>query len=247
MLNPGVVAAGLFGALLGPLLRGQIFRYAVPAGEARRRRCPHCGVDLARSTVAGRFGLLSPTGRCPGCPGRLGPATGVVEAVAGTVFAVLAWRVDGPLPLLAYAWIAVFGIVLGFVDVAVHRLPDRLTVRAGAGGVVLFGVAGVTAGQFARFGVALACGLAVVTAYVALVALGPGGLGTGDAKLGFAVGLATGWYGWAAAFHSTLAGLVLASGYAGALLLLRRINRRDHLPHGPAMLAGALAAVLATV
>lgn len=245
-MTPGVVvaAAGLAGALLGPLLREQIFRYGVAAGEPRRRICPHCAQILGLLPGGIPLGVLPPTGRCPYCRRAVGPRTGLVEVVAATVLAALVWRIGGGLPLLAYAWVAGCGIVLGFVDAAVRRLPDQLTLAAGTGILVLLGLAAVTADQVGRYGVAATCGLALTVAYLGLVVLSPGGLGPGDAKLAFVLGLATGWYGWATALHGALAGLLLASGYAAALLLLRRVGRRDQLPHGPAMLTGALAAVL---
>ncbi|GIG89011.1 prepilin peptidase [Plantactinospora endophytica] len=227
-MNPGVVAAaGLLGVLLGPLLRRQVVRYAVPAGDSRE----------VRADSAGAVG-------CPSA-GRVGVVAGMVFAVlAGIVFAALAARVEEPLPLLAHLWIAGFGIVLGFVDVAVRRLPDRLTLPAAAGAAGLLGVAAVGSGEFGRYAVAVACALALAGAYLGLVLLSPGGLGPGDAKLALGLGLVTGWYGGGTTLTGALAGLLLASGYAAVLLRLRRIDRRHHLPHGPAMLTGAFGAVL---
>ncbi|WP_234359549.1 prepilin peptidase [Plantactinospora sp. BC1] len=259
-MTPGVVAAaGLLGVLLGPLLRREIFRYAVPAagppeespprpdvpvGRSVRRSCPHCAATIGAPTRRNPLGVLPPTGRCPRCRGAVGPRAGLVEVVTATVYAALAARVDDVLPLLAYAWIAGFGIVLGFVDVAVRRLPDRLTLPAGAGVAGLLGAATLASGQFGRYAVAVACALALAGAYLGLLLLSPGGLGPGDVKLALGLGFATGWYGWSTALSGALAGLLLASGYAAVLLRLRRVGRRDHLPHGPAMLAGALGAVL---
>ncbi|MEQ4300632.1 A24 family peptidase [Plantactinospora sp. B6F1] len=241
VVTPGVVAAaGLLGILLGPLLRRQIFRYVLPGG----RSCPHCAALLGVPTRWNPLGVPSPTGRCPRCREAVGPRTGLVEVVAAAVFAALAARTDGVLPLLAYAWIAGFGIVLGFVDVAVRRLPDRLTLPAAAGLAGLLGAAALTSGQVGRYAVAAASALALAGAYLGLVLLSPGGLGPGDVKLAIGLGLATGWYGWSSTLYGALAGLLLASGYAAVLLRLRRIGRRDHLPHGPAMLTGALGAVL---
>ncbi|MFY1688866.1 prepilin peptidase [Plantactinospora sp. WMMB782] len=173
-----------------------------------------------------------------------GPPTGLVGAVAAVVFGTLAARVDGVLPLLGHLWLAGFGIVLGFVDVAVRRLPDRLTLPAAAGLAGLLGAASVTSGQLARYALAATCALALAGAYAGLVLLSPAGLGPGDAKLALGLGFATGWYGWSSTLTGALAGLLLAGGYAAVLLRLGRIGRHDHLPHGPAMLTGTLGVVL---
>ncbi|MGI5212662.1 prepilin peptidase [Plantactinospora sp. CA-290183] len=245
-MNPGaVVAAGLAGAALGPLLRARILRYAVPAGTPWRRDCPYCATALVRPGPRGLADILPPTGACPRCGERIGPAPGLVEVVAATVLGALAWRIGGTSPLLAYGWIAGFGIVLGFVDVAVRRLPDRLTLPAAAGGLALFGLV-VLAGEAppGRLGTALLCALAVTGCYLGLVLVSGGGLGPGDARLAFGTGLATGWYGTDAAFLGVVGALLLASGYAGTLLALRRIGRTDPLPHGPFLLTAALVAVL---
>ncbi|MDG4790873.1 prepilin peptidase [Micromonospora sp. WMMD1102] len=180
------------------------------------------------------------------CTSSAGPRAGLVAAVGAVVFAALAARVDGVLPLLGYLWLAGFGIVLGFVDVAVRRLPDRLTLPAAAGLAGLLGAASATSDQFARYAVAAACALALAVGYAGLVLLSPAGLGPGDAKLALGLGFATGWYGWSTTLTGALAGLLLASGYAAVLLRLGRIGRHDHLPHGPAMLTGTLGAVLLT-
>ncbi|WP_422772544.1 prepilin peptidase [Plantactinospora sp. WMMC1484] len=258
------LAGGFLGLLAGPVLRGRIFRYAVPAGQPWRRDCPSCAAAaVGRPTLRNPLGALPPTGRCPHCRHPVGPRPGLVELIAVIVFAALAIRavgVDTPatraapvaspdlllvvLPLPAYAWIASVGIVAGVVDVAVRRLPDRLTLPAAGGFALLLGAAAIASAQLSRYAVAAACALAAAGVYLGLVLLSPGSLGAGDAKLALGLGFATGWYGWSTALSGLLAGLLLASGYAAILLRLRRIGRRDHLPHGPAMLTGALAALV---
>jgi leader peptidase (prepilin peptidase)/N-methyltransferase len=237
------VVAAAIGASLGPPLRAQILRYAVPAGEPWRTDCPHCGTRLVRS---GPLAVSRPTGRCPRCAERVGPRTGVVEVVAATVLALLAWRVDDAWSWPALGWVAAIGVVLAFVDIAVHRLPDRLTLAAFVGGLGLFGVAALAGGRSAELWTALICAVVVGVGYLVLVLLAPAGMGLGDAKAAFTVGLATGWFGWAVAFVGAAAGFVLAGVYAAGLLIARRVGRKDHIPHGPFLLAGALLAIALT-
>ncbi|MEJ3742985.1 A24 family peptidase [Actinomycetes bacterium KLBMP 9797] len=228
--------AALVGAVLGPAIRAQIFRHGVPADQAWRRDCSECGA------AAGGL-LLAPSGRCPRCRCRVGPRPGVVEAVAAVVFAFLAWRMPEPLPLLALCWVAAFGVVLAFVDVAVHRLPDRLTLPAFGGGAILFGLSAAVDGDFRRYAVAVACAVILAAGYLVLVLISPGGMGLGDAKAALSVGLVAGWFGWSAAATAAVAGFLLAGGYAVALLALRKVGRKDHIPHGPFLLLGALTAL----
>jgi leader peptidase (prepilin peptidase) / N-methyltransferase len=254
-LTQTLVAAlgGVFaGVLVAPMLRARIFRHAVPAEQWVRHDCPCCGRQLVRTGWRGVCALLPPTGRCPGCRRRIGPPAGSVEAVAGVVVALLALvllegsaGIPGPvLELAALAWVAAFGVALGFIDLAVHRLPDRLTLPAYGGALVLFGAAALVTGSLGRFGLAVLFGWGMALAYLLLVIAHPAGMGLGDVKLALPLGLALGWFGGAAVVLGAAAGFLIAGVVAVVLLALRRVGRRDSIAHGPAMLLGAFAVVL---
>jgi leader peptidase (prepilin peptidase) / N-methyltransferase len=231
-----ILAAAAAGLLLSPLLRAQVFAHTVPAGESWRHRCPHCG-----ARVSGAF--LPPTGRCPRCRARIGPPPALVEVVAAATLAVVAWRVREPLPLLAVAWVALFGVVLAHVDATVHRLPDRLTFPAAGGALILFGLSAVVDGGYGRLASAVACALTLAAFYLVLALISPNGMGLGDAKAALSVGLVAGWFGWGIAVAAAIVGFLLAGLFATALLLLRRAGRKDHIAHGPFLLLGGLAAI----
>ena len=169
---------------------------------------------------------------------RLGPRPFSVEFVAALVLGLLATLIHDPLPLLAFGWIAAIGVVLGFVDVAVHRLPDRLTFAAFGGALPFLALA-----DLPRTGRALIGSLALAAVYLLLVVASPGGMGLGDAKLALCLGLALGWYGWVTVVYGAAAGFLFSGLFALALLALRRVTRKDSLAHGPFMLLGALAAL----
>ncbi len=159
--------------------------------------------------------------------------------MAGAVLALLIWRVDDPLPLAALIWIALVGVVLVFVDLAVHRLPDRLTLTAFGGAAVIFAFA-----NLAHFAWALLGSVALSGLYLLLALANPAGMGLGDVKLGLSLGLALGWFGWLAVVYGAGAGFVFSGIFAVAMLLSRRLTRKDSIAHGPFMLLGALAAIM---
>ncbi|MFJ4190155.1 prepilin peptidase [Kitasatospora sp. NPDC089509] len=233
-----VTGAVLVGLLLAPLLRGLIARFAVPEGEPRCGACPLCGRAVGL--------LLPPSGRCPGCRGRLGAGAGTVEAVTAAVAVGVAYAADGA-AVAALAWAGALGVALGFTDVRVRRLPYRLTGPLLAGVAVLLTVAALAEG---RPGVLLRC-LLVALAVGALleVAVQVGALGPGDSPLGFVLGGLLGWYGWWVAIGGLVAAVVLAGLWgtlrALALLVRRRPWRGLDVPVGPFLLLGALTAVLA--
>ncbi|MEU6968000.1 prepilin peptidase [Kitasatospora aureofaciens] len=232
-----VSGAVLVGLLLAPLLRGLIARFAVPEGEPWCEACPLCGRAIGR--------LLPPTGRCPGCRGRLGAGAGTVEAVAVAVAVAVAYAAEGP-QTAALVWAGALGVALGFTDGRVRRLPYRLTVPLLAGVAALLAVAALAEG---RPGVLLRC-LLVALAVGALleVAVQIGALGPGDSPLGLALGGLLGWYGWWVAIGGLFAAVVLAGLWgtlrAAALLVRRRPWRGLEVPVGPFLLLGALTALL---
>lgn len=223
----GAVVGTAIGLAASPSLRAAATRYAVEYGEPPLACCR-----------GGRYARL-PSGRCPACGERGGPAPGLVELVAAGVGAALGSAAQWPTaPVLA--WVGLFGVVLGFVDAAVFRLPDVLTLP------LALGTAGLLVATADQGDVLLRClyaGLAFGACYGVLALLAP--MGFGDAKLAPSLGALLGWYGWRTVLAGFFYGFLLLSLWGAALLLTRRSKRGDSLAFGPAMLLGALLAVLA--
>jgi leader peptidase (prepilin peptidase) / N-methyltransferase len=141
------------------------------------------------------------------------------------------------------AWAAAAGVVLAGVDLAVHRLPDRVTFPACAAvGAALLADAAV-------LGTWGALGRAVLAAAVAfgLAALGalasPQGLGYGDVKLLGLLGLVLGWVGWGALLAGVFLGLLTGALVSLVLVASRRAGWRTAQPFGPPLLVGAVLAL----
>jgi leader peptidase (prepilin peptidase)/N-methyltransferase len=154
---------------------------------------------------------------------------------------LLAWRIQSPVALAAISWIAVLGIALVYIDIAVHRLPDRLTFLAFGGALVMFGI-----GDLGRLSGALLCCLALASGYLLMSLTSGGGLGLGDGKFALSLGLALGWFGWFATLYGAALGFVFAGLFAIVMLVAGRLSWTQAIPHGPFMLLGALVAILTT-
>lgn len=227
-------------SLVAPVLRWLVVVHSVPAGHSWRDRCPDCGTPLLR--------VASPAGRCAGCGQRQGARPWLVEAATAAAAAlVVVTAVAGGWPaaaVVALAGWAAVAVVLAFVDLAVHRLPDRLTLPAAAWVLGWLAVAAALAGTGGAWlrAVTAAAGCGLGFALISLL-LGSRGYGLGDAKLALSTGALLGWLGWGA----VLAGLFLAFLASGlvalALLAARRVRWRDSLPFGPFLIAGTLAAL----
>ncbi|WP_245722763.1 prepilin peptidase [Micromonospora matsumotoense] len=235
----------LAGALaVVPVLRLAVARYAVPPGVVDRAGCDGCGapIGLDRPLPA-----LGPAARCPACRGRIGAAPLAVEALLLAAVAMLV-LVDGVLAeRAALAWWLGWAIPLILVDLAVHRLPDRLTWPAAAGTWALLGVAALTgagAGPWLR---AVSAGTALGLAFAATtLLLGRRGFGLGDAKLALGTGALLGWHGWGLLVTGLVLTFLLSALVSVVLLASRRVGWSSHLPFGPFLVAGTCAALLLT-
>jgi leader peptidase (prepilin peptidase)/N-methyltransferase len=216
-----VVSIGLLGVLVGGYLPGVIER--VPAGEP----------------------VLVGPGATSGPAHRLDRQSLPIIAVTAVVFALLAARFGFSAELPAFLYGAAAGIALAAIDLTHHRLPNALTLPSYviAGG--LLGLAALVRGELEPFLRALA-GMAVLYAlYYLLMLIYPAGMGFGDVKLAGVVGLYLGWLGWAEVIIGGFLGFVIGALAGLGLMAAGRATRKSALPFGPAMLLGALIAVIA--
>ena len=169
--------------------------------------------------------------------------------VAGTALAAAAALAAGPAltgirPAAgALAWFGGAAVVLAGVDLASHRLPDRVTYPAAVVCAALLLVdAAVTGTGPALLRAAVA---AVVTLAVAAAArlVSPAGFGLGDVKLLGLLGLVLGWAGWGVLMAAVFLGFL--AGALGSLVLMAvgRAGWRTAVPFGPPLLAGAYVAL----
>ncbi len=224
------VAAGL---VAGLALRGEVVRLSVPGGEPEETSCAACAAPLpGRATF-----------RCGSCWCWLG-APMAIELTTAAIIALLLVRFGGQPAVAAFAYLAVIGVALAQIDIAVQRLPNRLTLPAYPALVVLLAVAAAIADDWSAFGRALLGALAIGTGYLVLGLASRGQLGGGDIKLAGLTGLVLGWLGWSTLIAGAFAGFLLAGLISAVLLASRRIRRENPISFGPYLLGGALLAML---
>ncbi|TCC18294.1 prepilin peptidase [Kribbella speibonae] len=231
------VAGGIIGFVAGMLLRGAVFQLSVATGEPARTACSRCAAPI---DGRGPFRV-----RCAHCRGWFGMPL-VLELLTATVVAVLLWRFAGLPDATAFAFIGALSVALAAVDIAVQRLPDRLTLPLYPGLTVLFGIAAVLNGDPAAFVRAVLGAVALGGVYLILALLSRGQLGGGDVKLAGGLGIALGWLGWPTLVSGAILGFVIMGVVSFGLLVARRVTLRHAISFGPFMLGGALLAVLTT-
>jgi leader peptidase (prepilin peptidase)/N-methyltransferase len=144
---------------------------------------------------------------------------------------------------VAFAWAAGAAVVLGSVDLLVHRLPDRVTFPAYGVCAVAFLVDAAVLDEWGPLLRALAAAVLAFAVAAAAAAVSPEGLGFGDVKLLGLLGLVLGWAGWGVLLTGVFLGLVAGAVVSLVLLATRRTGWRTALPFGPPLLAGAVAAL----
>lgn len=174
------------------------------------------------------------------------PTSWWVVPVTAIASGLVWWAVSPgrPWPVPAVYVLAVWVMVaLAFIDLDVHRLPDRIQLPAYPALVVLLAGCSLATATWAPFGRALLAGVILFVVYLILALLPGGGIGFGDVKLAGLLGMLLGWQSWTHVWQATLA-TFLIGGVAGvALLTLRRKGARDEFAYGPAMLLGAVGAI----
>jgi leader peptidase (prepilin peptidase) / N-methyltransferase len=169
-------------------------------------------------------------------------------AATAVLLGGLAARVDPghlTLVLAAACWLVACAVPLACTDLAVQRLPDPLTAAAYAGTAVLLLAAAAAGGTWSALVRALLGGLALAGFYLLLMVISPSGMSLGDVKLAASLGTLLAWFGWRVLLAGGFAGFLLGGVFAGALLVSRRAGRKQPIPFGPFMIAGAVLAVVA--
>lgn len=189
--------------------------------------------------VAVRRWLVEGSWRRPGEEGARLPPPWEPTALAVLFPLVLGLSPSGAWP--GHLLLAVIGVALASVDLAVHRLPDVLTLGGGAAVLALLLTASVLLPGHPGWEPML---WSIALATPVLLLLGLAGLGLGDVKLGVLLAGALGWCGVPVAAATLMAGFVLGGLWAGVLLMTRRARAGTAFAYGPWMLLGAVAGLL---
>ena len=225
------VTPALCAVAITPVLRWLVAHHSTEPGQPWRTRCG-CGAPLWP-------GACGPSGRCPVCSARVGPAPYLLEATAALVAVTLLLSGRTRWQLAGYAWWATGMIVLAFVDRAVMRLPHRLTAATTIGLMALL----AADGDGAAWWRAVAAGVVLAGIFAVLATLSRGQLGWGDVALAVPVAAALGWHSWTAVYAGCLLGLGAAAVIALVMRKTGRLQRGGHLPLGPFLIAGAALAL----
>ena len=239
------IICGLFGLMVGSFLNVVIWR--VPRRESivvPASHCPSCDAPLAPYENVPVVSWLVLRARCRHCETPISARYPAVELLTAMLFAAVGIRFAGDWVLPAYLVFTAGLIALSLIDLEHFVLPNRVLYPVGfialpllLGGSLLDG----DAGAFAR---ALLGGAVAFAVFFVIHTVSPRGLGFGDVRLSFLLGCFLGYLSWWHVFFGLFAGFIYGSVIGLALAALGKAGRKQRIPFGPFLAAGAMTIIL---
>ncbi len=228
--------AFLLGAVVGSFLNVVIHR--LPRRQSLLwpgSYCPACRAALRPWDLVPVLSYLALRGRCRYCGSPVGWRYPAVEVLTGLAYALVyqrlgwGWELPGAFVLVGVVTAA------AFIDLEHGIIPNRLVLAGAGAGVLLFWWPTPLRLADGLLGAATTGGLflAVALAY-------PGGMGGGDVKLAALVGF---YLGWRLGLLAMVLAVVLGGAVGLALVAWRVKGRKDPIPFGPFLAAGAVLAL----
>ena len=226
--------AGAFGLIIGSFLNVVVYR--LPRGESvvfPGSHCPSCDTPIKAYDNVPVLSWLILRGRCRSCHSSISARYPLVEAItAGLLVAVVLTQGEGADLWLGLAFVILL-VPVTLIDLDHRIIPNTLMLIGTVVSVVILLltdpgaltehlIAGTAAGGFL---------LIAALAY-------PGGMGMGDVKLAFVMGLFLGRN----VAPALLAGFLLGS-IVGGLIMARKgvaAGRKTKVPFGPFLAVGGL-------
>jgi leader peptidase (prepilin peptidase) / N-methyltransferase len=237
----GVIAAGLFGAVVGSFLNVLIHR--LPRGESLVRpgsHCPACGAPVRAKDNVPVLSWLLLRGRCRICRVRISPRYPAVELANAVLWALVFWRAPTLPDFFSGAFLVSACLALLFVDAEFFLLPDVLTLTGVAVGIGLSFFSAKRTPVQSVAGAALGAGALFLLGYLWEKLRGVEGMGLGDVKM---LGMIGAFLGPSGVLVTVLLASLLGSVVGLALIVMRRGNLQMRLPFGVFLALGAIAAL----
>lgn len=237
--------SGLYGLVIGSFLNVVIWR--VPRHESIVKppsHCPGCDVKIANRDNVPVVSWLLLRGRCRNCGTRISPRYPVIELFTAVLFAAVGARFAHSWALPAYLVLAGALIALSAIDLEHYLLPNRILYPVDGAAIVLLALASGLEHDWGAFVRALIAGAVAFAIFFVIHLVSPRGMGFGDVRLAFLLGLCLGWLGWGEVEGGLFAGFLYGSVIGLVLIAVKVRGRRQQIPFGPFLAAGAMTFVL---
>ena len=226
------VISGVYGLVIGSFLNVVIWR--VPRHESLvspGSHCPGCDAPIApRDNIPVASWLLL-RGRCRHCGEPISIRYPFIELLTAGLFAAVGARFSDSWALPAF-------LVLTAGLIAISAIDLEFT------SVILLAAAAALEHDWVPFGRGLLGAAGAFAFFFVLHLVAPGGMGFGDVRLSFVLGLFLGWLGGLYVFGGLFTGFLLGAVVGSVLIAVGRRGRKQHIPFGPFLAAGTMIFVL---
>lgn len=169
----------------------------------------------------------------------------VVPLVNAALYAAVCVRLGGDWAVPAYCVFFSSLLAISVIDLKLQIIPNRIVYPTIFVTVPLLAAAALAERDGGRLVRALVSAALAWLALLVIHLISPGGMGFGDVRLSFVLGLFLGWLGYGHVLVGLFLGFLLGAVVGVGLVALRLRSRTDHVPFGPFLAAGAAIAVLA--
>jgi leader peptidase (prepilin peptidase)/N-methyltransferase len=237
--------SGVYGLIIGSFLNVVIWR--VPRKESIVKppsHCPACDAKIANRDNVPVISWLLLRGRCRSCRTAISARYPFVEILTAVLFAAVGARFAHSWALPAYLVLTGALIALSAIDLEHYILPNRVLYPADAAMIVLLAAASAGEHDWGAFVRAAIAGAIAFAVFFVIHIVSPKGMGFGDVRLSFLLGLGLGWLGWGEVAGGLFAGFLYGAVVGVALIAVRVRGRKQQIPFGPFLAAGATTFVL---
>jgi leader peptidase (prepilin peptidase) / N-methyltransferase len=239
------LVCAVLGLAVGSFLNVVIWR--VPRKEpvaAGRSRCPCCDGQIRTRDLVPLVSWFALDGRCRDCEAPIPARYPLVELGCAVLFGLVAVRFGSTWELPAFLLLAATLLAVSVIDLEHYIVPNRIVFPVSAMALPLLALGLLGDGDLADLQRAVLSALTGFAVLFTLHMVSPRGLGMGDVRLAFILGLYLGWLGWGWLALGLFLGFLLGA-VVGLLLVVVRVRARtEHIPFAPFLASGAMVAVL---
>lgn len=237
MFEIKVTMLTLLGLIIGSFLNVLIYRIPNDISVAKGRSfCPVCKNQIKWYDNIPIISFIVLRGKCRNCKTQISWIYPFIEFVTMLCFFLIAWFVVDIWQCVLMALVSASLISLAMIDFNTMEIPDRF---------IIFNI--IITALFFFFPEEIIwwerlLGLVTISVPFFIISLlTGGGIGFGDVKLMFSVGLMLGWK------NSIVAGLIgcILGGIIGVILMIaKKKGGKSEMPFGPSLVVGIIIAMI---
>lgn len=240
----------VLGLCIGSFANVLIDRLSLGQSINGRSHCDYCQKQLMPLDLIPVISFIASKGRSRCCNKKLSWQYPLVEGITGILFVIIyisfigaAHSIDGGvyavIKLLAWAGIGTSLLVIFISDVKYQIIPDEIQIVLGSLSLLL---QVLIAPQFTTFYMSIFSGVAVMLPILAIyLATKKKGMGFGDVKLAFCMGILLGTKGGLIALYIAF----LVGACVGLLLIIgKKVNIKSKIAFGPFLIIGIVGVLI---